>query len=191
MSIIRTKERDSMIIIVGSRRDGNSLKLAKKVVEALNKERIHSEIIIPGNQKIHICTGCMDCDKNGVCDFTDDMKDNIEKIENDNLMMFITPTRWNLLSGDIKIFMDRLNPLYSTNRLKGKKAIVVSIGAKKNELYSTEASTTSLRSFVESANMDCVLTKNFGECLKEDDILSKIEELDKFIQDVKTVAQKY
>lgn len=180
-----------MIIIVGSRRDGNSSKLAKKVIEALDQERIHTELIVPGNQKIHICTGCMDCDKNGVCDFTDDMKDNIDKIKNDNILMFITPTRWNLLSGDIKIFMDRLNPLYSTKGLKGKKAIVVSIGAKKNELYSTEASTTSLRSFVEAAEMDCVLTKNFGECLKEDDILSKTDELDRFIEDIKIIANKY
>lgn len=62
-----------MLIIVGSRRNGNSLKLANIIKEELGKERISTNIIIPGNQKIHICTGCMDCDKDGVCDFTDDM----------------------------------------------------------------------------------------------------------------------
>jgi len=110
-----------MVIVVGSRQDGNSLKLANKVKEALDSERIHSEIIVPGNQKIHICTGCMDCDKDGKCDFTDDMESNINKIKNDNVIMFITPTRWNLLSGDLKIFMDRLNPMYTRKELKDKK----------------------------------------------------------------------
>ena len=66
-----------MIIVVGSRRNGNSLKLANLVSEELNKIRVHTEIIVPGNQKIHVCTGCMDCDKDGICDFTDDMKKNI------------------------------------------------------------------------------------------------------------------
>lgn len=175
-----------MIIIVGSRRNGNSLKLANKIKDELDKERIFSKIIVPGNQKIHICTGCMDCDKDGICDFTDDMKDNIESIKKDNIIMFITPTRWNLLSGDIKIFMDRLNPMFSRQELKGKKLIAVSVGAKDNSLYSTEASLSSLISFGESAGMELILDKQFFNCLKDDDILSQEEEINKFINDVKT-----
>ena len=45
-----------MVIVVGSRHEGNSYKLASKIKEALDKERIHVKIISPGNQKIHICT---------------------------------------------------------------------------------------------------------------------------------------
>ena len=71
-----------MLIVVGSRREGNCYNLANNIKQKLDTERIHSEIIIPGNQRIHLCTGCMDCDKNGVCDFTDDMKSNIDKIQN-------------------------------------------------------------------------------------------------------------
>ena len=63
-----------MLIIVGSRRNGNSLALAEYVKKELAEDRIHAEIIVPGNQRIHLCTGCMDCDESGVCDFTDDMK---------------------------------------------------------------------------------------------------------------------
>ena len=107
-----------MLIIVGSRREGNSYKLAQKIKEKLDIERIHTDLIIPGNQKIHLCTGCMDCDKDGICDFKDDMEENIKKIKGENILMFITPTRWNLLSGDLKIFIDRLNPLYSKGELK-------------------------------------------------------------------------
>ena len=174
-----------MIIVVGSRHDGNSLKLAKKVKNALDKERVHSEIIVPGNQKIHLCTGCMDCDKDGKCDFTDDMEDNINKIKSDNIIMFITPTRWNLLSGDLKIFMDRLNPMYTRKELKGKKMIAVSIGSKDESLYSVDASLTSLNSFAESAGMKVILEEKFYNCLKNCDILEQEDKINKFINSVK------
>lgn len=180
-----------MIIVVGSRREGNSLKLANKIKESLDKDRIHSSIIIPGNQKIHICTGCMDCDKNGICDYKDDMFENISKIKNDDVIMFITPTRWNLLSGDLKIFMDRLNPMYSRRELKGKKLVAVSIGAKDKSLYSTEASLTSLISFAESAGMEVLLEKQFYNCLNDSDILNQEEEINKFISDIKEKIKSY
>ena len=174
-----------MIIIVGSRHDGNSLKLANIVKNTLDKERIHCEILVPGNQKIHICTGCMDCDKDGKCDFTDDMENNINKIKNDNTLMFITPTRWNLLSGDLKIFMDRLNPMYTRKELKGKKMIAVSIGCKDESLYSVDASLTSLNSFAEAAGMKVILEQKFYNCLKDSDILEQQEKINIFINSLK------
>lgn len=176
-----------MLIIVGSRREGNSYHLANKIKEELDKERISCEIIIPGNQRIHLCTGCMDCDKNGVCDFTDDMKSNIEKIKNEDYIMIITPVRWNLLSGDLKIFMDRLNPLYSTKALKGKKLLAVAIGAQGKEKYTTESAINSLTSFAESAGMEVIYDKEFNNCLNFKDILTKEEEINKLISDIKTI----
>ena len=174
-----------MIIVVGSRHDGNSLKLANKVKDELDKERVYSEIIVPGNQKIHICTGCMDCDKDAKCDFTDDMENNINKIRKDDIIMFITPTRWNLLSGDLKIFMDRLNPMYTRKELKGKQMIAVSIGCKDESLYSVDASLTSLNSFAESAGMKVILEEKFYNCLKDSDILNQEDKINKFINKLK------
>ena len=102
------------LIVVGSRRNGNSLKLAKTLKNELEKNRIIGKIIVPGNQKIYLCTGCMDCDTNGTCDFNDDMNNNIDLINKTDSIIFISPTRWNTISGDLKIFMDRLNQLYTT-----------------------------------------------------------------------------
>lgn len=180
-----------MLIIVGSRREGNSYRLANYIKDELEKERENVNIIVPGNQRIHLCTGCMDCDKTGVCDFNDDMKKNIDLIKKENIIMFITPTRWNLLSGDIKIFLDRLNPLYSTKGLKDKKAIIISIGAKSKDLYSTEASTSSLRNFVEAACMDTILTKDFNDCVNSEDVLLHGQEIDDLIKEIKELVHKY
>lgn len=179
-----------MLIIVGSRRVGNSYKLAQKIKEKLDIERIHTDIIIPGNQKIHLCTGCMDCDKDGICDFKDDMEENIKKIKGENILMFITPTRWNLLSGDLKIFIDRLNPLYSRGELKGKKMISVSIGSKGKEKYSTTSALSSLLSFAESAGIEPVLNIEFNDCLNDSDILFQSDKIDDFIDDLKTIITK-
>lgn len=179
-----------MLVIVGSRREGNSYNLGQKIKSACDAERIHCEIIVPGNQKIHLCTGCMDCDKNGVCDFTDDMKDNIEKIKKENLIVMITPTRWNLLSGDLKLFMDRLNSLYTTKELKDKKLIAIAIAAKKKELYSSEAALSSLISFAESAQMKVVLKEEFNECLNANDILNQEEKINNLISNIKKEALK-
>lgn len=171
-------------IIVGSRRDGNSSKLAKTIKNKLRRERIISNIIVPGNQKIYVCTGCMDCDVNGKCDFNDDMEENINKVLESEILIFISPARWNLLSGDLKIFMDRLNPLYTSKKLNNKNCISLIIGGKKKEDYSTEAAMTSLNSFAESAGMKVIYQHQFNECLLADDILEHQEEIDKVIQDI-------
>lgn len=172
-------------IIVGSRRDGNSSKLAKIMKEKFQKERIISNMITPGNQKIYLCTGCMDCDQNGKCDFKDDMEDNINKILESEALIFIAPARWNLLSGDLKIFMDRLNPMYTRKELKGKNMIAVSIGSKDESLYSVDSSLTSLNSFAEAAGMKVILEEKFYNCLKDKDILEQEDKINKFLNLVK------
>lgn len=174
-----------MLIIVGSRREGNCFNLANIVKKELERVRIMCDIIVPGNQKIHICTGCMDCDKSGICDFTDDMKNNIEKIRKEEIIMFITPTRWNLLSGDLKIMMDRLNPMYRNKELRGKKMIAVAVGCKEKKVYSTESAISSLTSFAENALMNVLITKEFNSCLNEKDILNHLDEVYSFIEDIK------
>ena len=131
----------------------------------------------------------MDCDKDGVCDFKDDMEQNIEDIKNDNVIMFITPTRWNLLSGDLKIFMDRLNPLYSKGLLRGKKLIAVSIGSKSRDLYSkTKSYKAGLR------KGDIITSIKFKDGNNEQtintfkDILKYQDEISKFLLDVKQIV---
>lgn len=174
-----------VLIIVGSRREGNSWNLANKLKEELKKDRIVSKVITPGNQKIYLCTGCMDCDETGVCDFNDDMQDNIKKVLESDCLIFITPTRWNTLSGDLKIFMDRLNPLYTKESLKNKKMISISIGAKGKEDYSADGAISALGSFADSAEMKVLLTYQFNHCLESDDILKNEEEIQKLVSEIK------
>ncbi len=173
-----------ILMIVGSRREGNSIHLANNLKAIFDKNRISSDIIVPGNQKIYLCTGCMDCDKNGVCDFNDDMKANIDKVNNAEVLLFITPTRWNTLSGDLKIFIDRLNPLYSEKKLKDKKMIVLVVGSKSRNEYSTDGALTSLGSFIESAEGKLVYKAFFDNCLNYPDILNYSDKIETVANDI-------
>jgi len=178
-----------VLTMIGSRREGNCALLEKKIKQALKKERISVDSITPGNQKIYLCTGCMDCDETGVCDFKDDMVENVEKVKEADYLVFITPTRWNLLSGDLKIFIDRLNPLYASRKLEGKKMIALVVGSKKKEEYSTDGALTSLGSFADSSGMKMVYHKEFNECLKYNDILEQEEEITKTIDEIKKIIK--
>lgn len=173
-----------VLIIVGSRRVGNSANLANKIKEGLLNSRISCDVITPGNQKIYLCTGCMDCDQSGVCDFKDDMEDNIKKVLESDYLIFITPTRWNTLSGDLKIFMDRLNPLYSNRKLKDKKMIALVVGSKQKSAYSTDGALTSLGSFCEASKMKLVYKYEFNDCLKYNDILEQDENIKTVINSI-------
>ena len=51
---------------------------------------------------------------------------------------------------------------------------------------SSKASLTSLNSFAESAGMNVILEKQFANCLKDDDITNQENEVNKFINDIKT-----
>jgi len=169
------------LVICGSRRDGNSIKLANYIKEKNKEKRIVTDIIVPGNQKIYLCTGCMDCDQSGVCDFNDDMYSNIKKVNNADCLIFITPTRWNLLSGDIKIFMDRLNPLYVPKKLKDKKAILIAIGGSSVEDFSTNGAINSLDSFCERSEMRVLDKFMINNCLLADDIDKQSPEMENIV----------
>ncbi len=175
--------------MIGSRREGNCAYLAKRISETLKKERISNTVITPGNQKIYLCTGCMDCDETGVCDFKDDMMSNIEKVKEAEYLIFITPTRWNLLSGDLKIFMDRLNPLYASRKLEGKKMIALVIGAKEKSEYSTDGALTSLGSFADSSGMKLIFHKQINNCLEYDDLSKQEETVNKILEEIKKLIK--
>ena len=171
------------VIFVGSRRNGNFLKLANILNYELKKNRVISNIIVPCNQKIYLCTGCMDCDTSGVCDCNDDMEKNIELINKSDNIIFISPTRWNTMSGDLKIFMDRLNPLYVDQKLKNKNAFLIAIGGKSKNEFSTKGVINDLDSFCESAGMNVLFKSEFNNCLFANDI-------NKYSDKIKTMAKE-
>jgi len=157
-----------LTILVGSAREGNSLFLANKVAE-----KHSAQIISIASKNIEICTGCLECDETKVCVFNDDMTSLIRTVVDADVVLAITPTRWGLLSGDLKLFIDRLNPIATTEELAGKKLITVAIGQSETDDTSICHAADSLAFFAESAGMELIGSFCVYECLSADDLEQK------------------
>ena len=156
-------------ILVGSARDGNSLYFARKI-----SEKYPANVIQIATKKISLCTGCLDCDETQKCVFGDEMDDLIRTMVESDVIIAISPARWGLLSGDLKLFIDRLNPIATTEELVDKRFIGVVIGQSKTDDTSIPHALKSLEYFAESAGMKLMGSFSIYECLSGDD-LSKNE----------------
>ena len=85
------------LIVAGGRIDGNSQQIAERVKAVISD----ADLIVLAHKKILYCDGCLTCDESGRCHIDDDMAELLEKVKQAATIIFVTPTRWNLLSGDI------------------------------------------------------------------------------------------
>ncbi|RJO59984.1 flavodoxin family protein [candidate division WS5 bacterium] len=120
-----------IIGISGSPRKENSYYMVETVLKATEKpfDLFHLKEL-----SIEPCNGCMSCMENFKCQQKDDMEKIIQKIENSQIIVFGSPTYFSNVSGLMKNFMDRCCPFYFSQKLRGKKAIILSVGNLKEEL---------------------------------------------------------
>jgi len=107
-----------VIAINGSpRENGNTFFALSKMAEQLKKEKIETEIIQIGSQKIRGCMGCGNCFKaeNNLCSINDDVFNKTAAIirEADGLIIG-SPAYYAGIAGTMKCFLDRL--FYTSSR---------------------------------------------------------------------------
>lgn len=170
-----------ILAVVGSLRDGNTKYLVEETVKAIeNIENIQIEKIYLSDTNINFCNGCLSCDETGKCIFDDDMSDIVIKARNSDAFIFATPARWGLLSGEIKTFFDRLNPLAINEELKGKKAILFSVGqSEEEESESIQLAVNSLKTFCENAGIKVVDSVAICGCYNKGDAKNKTNYISK------------
>lgn len=161
-----------IMAIVGSSRRGNTYSMVEAATHALSNPDI--EFIHLKDFSINFCDGCLTCDESGKCHINDEMSDLLERIKEADGFIFGTPSRWSLLSGELKVFLDRLNPLAVPELLKGKKAIIFATGQSKNEdIESIELAANSIKSFCENAEIEVIDIVLAEDCLEPEDLISK------------------
>ncbi len=145
-----------IVAISGSRRHGNSFAMVEAACRAL-KGRCSLTRVDLGNVDCRPCDGCLRCDKTGACRLKDDMQKILPKIAEADGFIIATPARWSLLSGELKVFLDRLNPLAMRELLKGKKAIIFAAGqSSKAQGESVRLARDSVAFFCDNAGIDVV-----------------------------------
>jgi len=110
----------------GPREDGNTEKLVKAILESAKENGAEVNFYKLTKMNISLCLGCFNCRETGTCVTDDAMKLLLEEIQASDVIILGSPVYMWQVSGQTKLFMDRLVPLIKpdfTTRLKGKKRL--------------------------------------------------------------------
>jgi len=145
------RELVKVLGIIGSPRRENTYKLVEAVVKAVaQKKNVETELVHLADFDIKHCSGCSDfCEKTGECKIQDDMQKLYSKLKEADVLLIGTPTYYWNVTGLVKNFIDRTNPLYHTESLKGKIGAAVAVAEENGQ----ELTLSAISSFFELQNM--------------------------------------
>ena len=102
-----------VIVVTSSpRKDGNSELLAKAFADGALSVGNDVRFISVRDLNLKYCIGCLYCQSHDSCVLSDDMNGLYEKLQNADVLVFATPVYFYSVCGQLKTFIDRLNPLY-------------------------------------------------------------------------------
>lgn len=108
----------------------NTYKFTKAILDKCKEksENIDFEIITSNDVTINACRGCEKCFVSGVCslDKLDEASKLKEKLLSADMVIFASPVYAHNVSGDMKIFIDRISYWLHNMKLNGKYAAVIS-----------------------------------------------------------------
>lgn len=124
----------NVLIVSSSLRGGsNSEILALEAEKGAKDAGNNVEFLSLKGKDIKFCIGCLACQKTGKCVQKDDMAEMIAKVQNADVLIFTTPIYYYEMSGQLKTFLDRCNPLYGQdNKFKDVYLITSSYDDAKN-----------------------------------------------------------
>jgi len=108
------------------RKNGNTEKLVKTILESASESGAQTAFYKLTEMNISLCLGCFNCRETGACVTKDDMQLLHEEIQASDAIIIGSPVYMWQVSGQTKLFMDRLVPFIKpdfTTRLKGKKRL--------------------------------------------------------------------
>lgn len=101
-----------LVISTSLRSGSNSELLALECQKGAIEAGHEVELVSLKGKKLNFCIGCLSCKKTQKCIHQDDVKEILEKAKNSDVIVFSTPIYYYEMSGQMKVLLDRLNPLY-------------------------------------------------------------------------------
>lgn len=119
-----------LLSICGSPRKGNTEWMLAELNRLCSLDGIDTELVLLRKLEIKPCTGCLSCEKGGkerkgICKIKDDMALILPRIIEADIIVFGTPVYFEMLSGQLKTFMDRTCPIWPHLRGKGCGGVAV------------------------------------------------------------------
>lgn len=103
----------NVIVVTSSpRKNGNSETLARNFAEGAAAAGNKVKTVAVRELELKFCTGCLYCQSHDRCVLNDGMNALYADIQNADAIAFVTPIYYYSVSGQLKTFLDRLNPLY-------------------------------------------------------------------------------
>ena len=70
------------------------------------------EFISLKDKQVGFCKGCLVCQQTGNCVIKDDVKGIMDKVIDADIVVWATPIYYYEMSGQMKVLIDRLNPMF-------------------------------------------------------------------------------
>ncbi|MFH0836962.1 MAG: flavodoxin family protein [Candidatus Aenigmatarchaeota archaeon] len=119
-----------ILSICGSPRKGNSEAVLNRLKQIFEKIGVENNIILLREKNIQRCDGCVEyCNKNFNCHKKDNMTEIVDKINESDGFVFVSPNYFKMPSGIFKDFIDRCSVFYTAQTdLSMKRAVVIVVG---------------------------------------------------------------
>ncbi len=106
------------VVVVSStpRKGGNSFILANEFARGASESGNSVSFIDLSKEHINYCIGCYACHKTGECFQKDKMNEYAKLLLEADVICFATPVYFYSMSGQLKVFIDRLVPVYENVR---------------------------------------------------------------------------
>lgn len=121
-----------MVVTSSPRKGGNSETLARKFADGAISAGNQVEVVAVRDVDLKFCVGCMYCQSHDKCVLKDGMNDLYVKFQNADVLVFATPIYYYAVCGQLKTFLDRLNPLYPRDN-KFKEVYLLATAAEEED----------------------------------------------------------
>lgn len=121
-----------LIVSTSIRNGSNSEILAREVERGTLDAGNEVEFVSLAGREIGFCRGCLACQKTGNCVIRDEMDALIGKVREADALVFASPIHYYEMSGQMKVFLDRCNPLYISD-YKFRSVYLVTASAEKGD----------------------------------------------------------
>lgn len=101
-----------LVISTSLRGNSNSDTLAEAFIQGAEAAGHQVKKISLKGKDLHFCQGCLSCQRTGHCIIHDDMESILESMKQADVIVFATPIYYYEMSGQMKVLLDRANPLY-------------------------------------------------------------------------------
>ena len=140
-----------LVLCSSPRVDGNTEILAKEFAKGAIESGNEVEYIRLAEKKIGFCIGCRACESTEKCFQLDDMAELIDKVLSADVIVFATPVYFYTMSAQMKVFVDRLTPIYE----KVKADIYILATAWDSDIENLKLTADSIRGLTEMCFEDC------------------------------------